>query len=72
MEYYVNNENPSIVKGHVNNKNPKSQFNCDTFLQYLNDNNNINLIGKNNLVWTCMYHMSRERLMSNNVSVEEK
>ena len=53
------------VKGRVNNENPKSKLNCDTFLQYLNDNNNITLIEYNNLVWRYIYHIIREIIMRN-------
>ena len=39
-------------------------FNCSTFLEYLNDGNKINSIEWNNLVWRCIHHINREKVIS--------
>ena len=61
---YWKNEQSRRGQGRVNNENPISKLNCDKFLQYLNNNIDINSIECNNLVWRCIYHIIRERIIS--------
>ena len=64
MKGYVHNAHTSIVKIGTNNENPKIKFNCDTFLKYLNKNNNINSIEDINIVQRYAYYIIREKIIN--------
>ena len=69
---YLNNEHSRRGQNYVDNENPISKFNCCKFLQYSIPTIDNNSDECNNLVWTCIYHIRRERILSSCDCINEE